>query len=347
MSRFDEYFFFCGKLFFVVLFSWCCHNNAYAQQAVVSGFLKDKTDNYPLVDGTVVILRQTDSSLVMAPATTDLNGKFSFFAVPNGKFLLKCLYIGYKEVMKPITVENNSLSLGIVGMTANAAEDQITVTVVRSFTQKGDTTEFHADAFKTNPDATAEDLVTKMPGVTIQNGTVQAQGENVAKVLVDGKPFFGDDPSTVLKNLQAEVIDKIQVFDQLSDQSQFTGFDDGNRTKTINIITKPDKRDGNFGKVYAGYGYDDVYRAGGNVNVFKGDRRISVLGQSNNINEQNFSTDDLLGVTSSSSQSGRGGGNTGGGNGGGSFGRPGGSNDNFLVNVQGGVSKTNAIGLNY
>ena len=87
---------------------------------------------------------------------------------------------------------------------------------------------------------------------------LKVNGEAVKKVLVDGKPFFGDDPNTALKNLPAEVIDKIQVFDKLGDQSQFTGFDDGTAEKTINIVTKPGRNTGQFGKVYAGYGEDRI-----------------------------------------------------------------------------------------
>ena len=322
-----------------------CIQTSYAQQLTVSGYVKDKADSYPLVDGTVVLLGLPDSNLVAEPATTDLNGKFILTEVSRGSYVLKILYVGYKDVIRPITVGDSSMSLGVIGMLSNTEVNQVIVTAVaRSFVQKGDTTQFNADAFKTNPDATAEDLITKMPGVTVVDGKVQAQGENVTRVLVDGKPFFGDDPSTVLKNLPAEVIDKVQVFDQLSDQSQFTGFDDGTRTKTINIVTKADKRDGNFGKVYAGYGYEDMYRAGGNINIFNGNRRISIIGQTNNINEQNFAADDLLGVSGSSGQGG--GGRSGGGGGGGGV-RSGGGNDNFLVSAQGGVSRTHALGLNY
>ncbi|HRD38097.1 MAG TPA: hypothetical protein PLC65_05660, partial [Bacteroidia bacterium] len=114
-------------------------------------------------------------------------------------------------------------------------------------TQNGDTTSYNSKAFKTNKDANAEDLITKMPGVTVVDGKVQAQGEDVKQVLVDGKPFFGDDPNSVLKNLPAEVIEKVQVFDKRSDQAQFTGFDDGNTSKTINIVTKAQFRNGVFG----------------------------------------------------------------------------------------------------
>src|SRR5690606_10219043 len=116
------------------------------------------------------------------------------------------------------------------------------------------TTEFHADAFKTTTDADAEALVSKMPGITVQDGKVQAQGEDVKRVLVDGKEFFGDDPNAVLKNVPAEIIEKIQVFDEQSEQAQFTGFDDGNTNKTINIITRMRIREGTFGKFTAGFG---------------------------------------------------------------------------------------------
>ena len=143
-------------------------------------------------------------------------------------------------------------------------------------------------------DANADELIEKLPTVTVENGTLKAQGENVTQVLVDGKPFFGNDPTAALKNLPAEVIDKIQIFDQQSEQSQFTGFQDGNTTKTINIVTKTGMRNGQFGKVYAGYGYEDKYQAGGNINYFDGDRRISLLGMTNNINVQNFSSDDIV-----------------------------------------------------
>jgi hypothetical protein len=150
-----------------------------------------------------------------------------------------------------------------------------------------------------------------------------------------------------LKNLPAEVIQKIQIYDQQSDQSQFTGFDDGNSSKTINIITRSSMKAGQFGKIYAGYGYENKYQAGGNLNFFNGNQRISIVGMANNINIQNFSTDDLLSVTGSSGgRSGRGGGRSGGGRSGGGS-RGGGSSNDFLVNPQGGVASTQAFGLNY
>ena len=236
---------------------------------------------------------------------------------------------------------------------------------------KGDTMEYNAEAFKVNPDADTEDLLKKMPGMMVDRGKVQAQGEDVKKVYVDGRPFFDRDPTLALRSLPAEVVQKIEVFDEQSEQAKFTGFDDGETVKVLNIITRLNMRNGQFGKLYAGGGMDDVeqtindpfetntlgynanekYRIGGNVNFFDDDRRISVIGQSNNINQQNFSTEDLLGVTGSSG--GRRGGFRGGGGrrpGGGGRGRPGSmgiTSDDFMVGTQPGVSQTHSLGINY
>ena len=133
-----------------------------------------------------------------------------------------------------------------------------------------------------------------MPGITSDGSTIKVHGEEVKKILVDGKDFFGDDPSATLKNLPADVVDKVQIFDKSSDQSQFTGFNEGDELKTLNIITKSDKRIGQFGRAYAGYGTDDKYNAGLILNHFDGDKRITILGMINNINQQNFNISDII-----------------------------------------------------
>jgi hypothetical protein len=212
---------------------------------------------------------------------------------------------------------------------------------------KGDTTEINANNYKVNPDATAEDLVGKMPGVSSSNGQIQAQGETVKKVLVDGKPFFGEDPNAALKNLPADVVGKIQIYDAKSEQSLFSGIDDGNTTKTMNIITKSQFRNGLFGRGFAGIGQSiegtgdqTKYKGGITINSFHGNRRLTFLSQINNINEQNFSFEDLMGSMG-------GGGTRGGGMGGmGSRGGMGGGG-NFFTGNQSGITTTRAIGLNY
>lgn len=319
-----------------------------AQTGILSGNVKS-TANEPLIGAAVTLLNPTDSALIKG-TVADIDGNFKLADITPGNYVLKISFLGYLNHIQAITTMADSTNVGAIVMQSNAKQlGSVNVQgVATPVVVKGDTTQYNANSFKTNPDATSEDLVTKMPGITVVDGKVQAQGEDVKSVLVDGKQFFGDDASAVLKNLPAEVVDKIQVFDRKSDQSQFTGYDDGNTTKTINIVTKAQFRNGVFGRVYGGYGYEDKWKGGATLNMFKDKRRITLLFNTNNINEQNFSADDLLGVMSSGT-SGGGRGGMGGGRGGmGGGGRPGGSNaDNFLVDQRGGITTTNAVGLNY
>jgi uncharacterized membrane protein YgcG len=334
-----------------------------AQTVAVTGTVRDGTgSNGPLIGVTVLVLDTPDSTR-RTGAVTDTAGRFSLDMAP-GDYRLRVSLIGYQPLETPLRVDRTAQDLGVLRLVENAKQlKEVTVVGQQLRVEtKGDTLQFNAGAFKTNPDATAEDLVRKLPGITVENGTVKTQGEDVKRVLIDGKPFFGDDPSLALRNLPAEVIDKIQVFDRLSDQSQFSGFDDGNTDKTINIVTRPGRNNGQFGKAYGGVGTDGRYQAGANVNFFNGDRRISLLGLSNNINQQNFATQDLLGALGSGTSGrqggggrqrggggpGGGGGFRGGGGGPGGGGQGGGGNaGNFLVGQQGGITSTNAFGLNY
>lgn len=314
-----------------------------AQDFSISGKLIDAKTNEPIINAHISLMHPWGEAY--KTTVSESNGAFQLKGLSNGGYALQISYIGFADYKTEVTITNQDIALGTIRLEEGVALGEVEVTsTIPLAEQKGDTTQYNAEAFKVMDDASAEELVEKMPGVVIQDGKIQAQGEDVKEVLVDGRPFFGNDPRAALKNLPAEVISKIQVYDQTSEQAQFSGFQDGETTKTINIITRPEMRNGQFGKVYAGYGYEDRYQAGGNTSFFNGDQRISVIGQANNINQQNFSSEDLLGLTGSS---GRGRGGRGfRGRGGGGRGR-GGSTRDFLVPQQGGIATTNALGVNY
>ncbi len=338
------------KLFAVVLLLVSISANAQSLQ----GKLLDVVDNRPLKGATVSLTSLKDST-VQFHTISDKTGKFSFENVQADSFMLRVSFIGYEDYKQIVGITATTADLGNLLIPKSVKElDEVKVIVKTApVQQKDDTLQYNASQYKVNPDATAEDMVKKLPGVTVdRQGTVTAQGEQVKKITIDGRDFFGDDATAALRNLPAEIVDKIQVFDKLSDQAQFTGFDDGNTQKALNIVTKANMRNGQFGRIYAGYGTDNRYAAGGNVSFFKDNRRISLVGIANNINQQNFATQDLLGVTSSGGRVGfRGGGNRGGnrggGGGGGFYGGFGGGQANFLVGQQNGISKTNAIGINF
>lgn len=298
--------------------------------------------------GASVVMISTNDTLKRLASQTNLDGFFSVEKKWKGGSLLRISYIGFQLFEKEVSeseeeigkVELSPLNLNLKEVVAE--EKMIRVQ------QMGDTSQYNAAAYKVNKDANTEDLLQKMPGLVSENGVMKAQGEEVKRVLLDGKEYFGDDVNTVLKNLPAEVIDKIQVFDRLSEQSQLTGFNDGNTIKTINIVTKPEKSQGQFGKVYAGTDLNR-YQAGLNLNLFSKKRRISIIGQSNNINQQNFATQDLSGIFGQQNQRMPGMGGGGGGMGRG-MGRPSGQGndaENFNVNSLPGITTTHALGVNY
>jgi hypothetical protein len=324
-----------------------------AQAYRITGRIIDQNDTSATLPGVAVIASPSGDTSQKNGTVTDADGYFFIDVPTKGSYKIRANYIGFTTLEKNLTITDSITDLGTVVLVPAPTTLQNVIVTGKQIRaeQLGDTTQFNANAYKTNPDANAEDLLNKMPGVTTENGKLKVGGEDVKQILVDGKPFFGDDPASAVKNLPSEIIDKIQVFDKLSDQSQFTGFNDGDQQKTINIITKPGRNNGNFGKVYAGYGTDDRYIAGGNVNFFKGDTRISLIVLSNNINQQNFNSEDLLGVVGNPGGQSRGGGTPGGAGNfrGGRGGRGGGGSDvsDFLVGQQGGITATNAIGLNY
>ena len=259
------------------------------------------------------------------------------FSVPMGEYSITATFIGYADKSFKCTANQKVVEIGKIYMRESATKIDAVVKEVQQFrtTQNADTLIYNAAAFKTTKDAEAEKLLSKMPGIVVEDGKVEVQGEQVKKVFVDGDEFFGDDVAMAINTLPAEIVDKVEVFDKLSDEAEFSGIDDGDSYKAINFVTKKKMRNGQFGKVYAGLGwqpetdkasFNPKYLVGGNINSFHNKQKITVLGLFNNINRQNFSFEDLLGVSSASGRGGRG------------------SSNQFMVRPQAGVALVNAVG---
>lgn len=308
-----------------------------AQKGTVKGKLIDSVGRQALRDASITVVEAQDSTLE-AFGLSQNNGSFEVKNISSGKFIVNISFEGYKTVHKRLIISRDKLvvDLGEIFMKTKTKEFEEVVVTEAPMKVKNDTIEYNAGSFKTKPNAVVEDLLKKLPGVEVaKDGSIKAQGETVQRVLVDGKRFFGDDPKMATRNLPPDVVDKVQVYDAQSDQSMFSGFDDGSRTKTINITTKKDKRRGLFGKAMAGGGNQGRYESSLNLNSFKNDQQLSLIGEGNNVNRQAFSVQDILGVVR---------------NGGGGRGGSGGAN---IVDGYGGGNSSSGIttvwagGLNY
>ncbi|MBS5525727.1 MAG: outer membrane beta-barrel protein [Alistipes sp.] len=314
-----------------------CAAAAFAQRGSVTATVVN-ADTGESVAGAVLIVSPVKTPEKQQGFTSAFKGAVSMPSLAYGEYKLSVSFIGYNNLDTTFRVSAPKLNLGVLKLKPGVQiETVVKEAKALRTSQKGDTVSYNAGAFKVVADADVEGLLKKMPGITVTDGTVEAQGETVKKIFVDGKEFFGEDVTTAIKSLPAEAVDRVEVYNKLSDAAEFSGMDDGEGYKALNIVTRPGMRQGQFGKLYAGFGYDAdtetedkfKYIAGGNANIFSGDSRISLIGLFNNVNQQNFSFEDILGVSGS-----------GGGGRRGSVGQ-------YMMRPQSGVATVNAIGINY
>ena len=312
----------------------------FAQNLTIQGSLKDSIANRALNSATVSLVYAKDSSLVSFSRTNEA-GVFNFKNVAPGNYLISVSYVGYVPKWVPVlTGTEKTVEMGLIYMNDVNSMSTVTVTARRPpVVINGDSVEFNSENFKTAPNAVVEDLLKKMPGMEVdKSGGITVNGKKVTKVFVNGKEFFTGDPMMATKNLPADAVDKIQVYDRKSDQAMFTGIDDGSEETAINLKLKKDRNRSTFGKLNGGAGTPSVFDAQGNINVINNDEQFSAIGGANNTNRQNFSNRNIVNF------SGGGGGRPGAG-GGVTINFSGGSGETD-ANAQG-IADTYSIGGNY
>ena len=262
-----------------------------AQNFEITGTLKDKTTKESLEAATVYLETVRDSTLVTYTITNQ-NGNFTL----EGRSQIKDLrvnisFLGYENYTQKVNVSKENIALGDIEIVPSTNTlDEVVVKSRAPITVKKDTLEFNVASFKTKKDANIEDLLKELPGVEVNDaGEITINGKPVNKILVNGKPFFGDDPTIATRNLTKEIVEKIQVTDTKTEDEAFTGEDGDQENKTINLTISEDKNKGIFGRVAAGGGTDNRFEYAGIVNAFDNDRRVSVLAGGNNINASGFS----------------------------------------------------------
>lgn len=283
--------------------------------------------NGDTVEGAVVELVYLSDS-TKYHAVSDGSGKAKFQRIAYGDYSVTATFLGYIPSCRRIRLNAHFLSPDTIRMQPDVQlldEVVISTPALRS-TQNGDTLSYHADAYKVVLGANSESLLTKMPGISVSERGVEAHGRTVQKIMIDGEEFFGNDVLSALKNLPADMIEDVEVFNKLSDEAELTGVDDGRGYTAINIRSKPDRRKGTFGRLYAGYGFSDKYIAGGNINNFNSKCRLSVVGLANNISLHNFVTEDIVGATDEEGKNGH---------------------SNFVVKPMPGISSVQSLGTNF
>ena len=263
-------------------------------RTTIKGVIKD-TNNNVAAFATVMLLNPVDSTLVNYTQST-IDGAFTFNNVKNTSYLLKVSHISFLPLQISVAESATEINdLGMVKIKPIAAElmEVVIRTAKAPLMIRGDTIEYDATMFKVPPGSSVEDLLRRLPGIEVDaNGNIKTQGKDVNRVYVDGKTFFGDDPKNATKNLDAEAISKVQVFDEKSEQSKLTGVDDGSKEKSMNLQLKEAYKKGSFGKITLAGGTSERWAARGNYNRFNEKNQLSFIGYGNNINETGVNWED-------------------------------------------------------
>ena len=319
-----------GKTLLLLQFLLCAATAA-AQAAEVRFRVADRATREAVVGAVAELRSRTDTTAAPLYTTSDIDGRGTFPRVPHGDYRLTVTSLGYDSLRRDLRVGAATVRLDSLWLAPRAeAIDQVTVEApaLRS-SVRGATLSYRASAYKVSFGADAESLISKMPGLEVADGGIEAQGRTVQRIYVDGREFFGNDVMSAVRNIPADMVESIDVYNSQGDQSEFTGVDIGDGYTAINIVTQPDKRRGASGRLFAGYGIPDKYIGGGNINIFNRARRLSVIALVNNVNMQNFSSEDILGTTEQGQANARSG------------------SGNFMVRPLDGVSTVQAVGANY
>lgn len=328
------------KKIFTTLLLLFIFMGAMAQTTTIKGKVIFGDDRNIAAIGVIVSLHSLEEGQTPIAVSSDNRGNYSITVPTSEKIVLAFNYFGYKEQKQTIKPEEGQTTITldnvILRIDAFAVESVEVVGNASMSIVKDDTIQFNAAAFKTHPDATAQDLLKKMPGITVDDdGNLESAGETISKVYVNGKEFFMDDPSMALKSLPVDAVESVQLYDDQSDEAKFSGFDDGERIKTINIVTKHGVMDSRSGKISAGYGTEGRYSAGAQLNGYGDVHNFAIIASANNANIRDFSPRDIL--------SGSGGGSS----------RRGNSSSNaadlsgFSQSTNGGITESYMIGGNY
>lgn len=271
-----------------LLLSLLCALSLPAWAFNISGTAVDEAGE-PMAQASVQLMKP-DSSVVKT-ALADINGQFKLNNLKRGKYIVQLSYVGYKPLYKNVTGNTDDINLGRLSLSSNALMlGEVTATGVRTpIKVMQDTVEYNTGAYQTQPNAVVEDLLKKLPGVEVgTDGAITANGKKVTKILVDGKEFFGEDPTVASRNLPTNMVDKIQVVDRKSDLARMTGVDDGEEETVINLTVKKGMNNGWFGNAEAGLGTDTRYKGSFNINKFWNGNQLTLLGGINNINQPGF-----------------------------------------------------------
>lgn len=260
-------------------------------QVTLRGKIIDNDTSEGLMRSTVMVMTP-DTAKMVTGGTTNEDGSFTIKGIKVGSYLLKVSYIGYHTLYKKINITTSSginVTVGTIKLVPGSVElAQAVVTAnLQEVEVKDDTLVYNADAIKVPEGSMLEDLVKKLPGVEVEDGTIKVNGKTVSKIMLEGKEYFGNDKDMAMKNIPAEIVQKIKTYDRKSDNARITGVDDGNEETVMDLTIRKGFKNGWNGNIGLGYGTESKYQERAQVNSFRDNFQTTVTANVGNDNRGN------------------------------------------------------------
>jgi hypothetical protein len=264
-----------------LLIALLCWSMAAAQTGKqIAIIVVDSFNNVKMTNASIIITRASNSALMIS-GRTNTSGYCLLSIKDSGRYVLQVSYPGYSDYSQKIIVSDRQVQtphylVSLIPI-AHLLEEVVVKNEIMKIRMNGDTMEYRADSFLTDRNASVEDLLKKLPGITVDaGGKISVYGKRINKILIGGEEYFGEDPALVSRSLRSNIVQKVQVFDKLSDQAAFSKINDGKAVKAINLELKADKKKGYFGKAEGGAGFGNFYKNQLLINRFNGDQKFAL-----------------------------------------------------------------------
>ena len=280
--------------------------NVFSQEMKVAGTVYDTTGTKPVMNAMVMAVRIKDS-LLLDFTRTDINGDFIIDGFEVDTFSLIIEHSIFDEKTYYIFGNSENDEINIPSVVLAPKSQEIAEVVIYAYKDpiyyRGDTLVYVADSFKVAENAVVEDLLKKLPGITVdKDGKIISQGQEISKVLVDGDEFFGDDPTIATKNLGADGIATVEIYEKDNDEG--IGGDD-EKIQVLDLKLKEEAKKGYFGRMSGATDFaltnretdydlnNSFYEGEMLLNKFDGAQKISIFALGSNTPRSNFGWGDM------------------------------------------------------
>jgi hypothetical protein len=266
----------------LVLLCWCSFVISVQAQVWVKG--KVTSVSLPL-SGVRVDLRRDSTSDILTYTFTDGEGRFNLNTSHTGKVMLSFMALSYETIHKEIELLQSEINVDIALKPGGIRHlQEVVIHGKRPYRIGKDTTELNVNSFMQGDERTVEDLLKKIPGLTVgADGSIKVGDKEVEKVMIEGDDFFEKGYRLLTQNMSVEPLEKIQILQRYSNNKHLKGIENSDKV-ALNLQLKEGSKSKWLGSITAAATPTKPLFYNGNFNLlnFGKKNKYFLLGSTNN-----------------------------------------------------------------